>query len=331
MNNNMYWSPDKLLSYNFLFNYVIGERGNGKSFGAKKYGINKFLKTGKQFIYLRRYGSEIKEIKKAKEEFFKDLDKYFPDVEFAIEGDRIMANKKVCGYLAFLSISDNYKSIPFPDVELIIYDEFIIENIKVHHYLDDEVNKFLSFYDSIARTRDVRVLFLANSVTMNNPHFLYWDISQNGDKQFTQFKRIDSILEITNCKEYRKYRANTRFGKMVKNTSYGRYALDNKFLLDTNNFIAKKTGQCKYICTLYLESYKVGIWQNKEMLLFCSFDIQNNNINISMSLNSHDENTILGKSNYLVNQIKLCYLNGNLFFENQKVKGVMMSVLKTLI
>ena len=331
MNNSMYWSPDKLLSYNYLFNYVIGERGNGKSFGGKKYGINKFLKTGKQFIYLRRYGSELKKIKDSKEEFFKDLDKYFPDSKFDIKGDKMTINDKTFGYLAQLSISDNYKSVPFPDVDTIIYDEFIIENIKVHHYLDDEVNKFLSFYDSIARTRDVRVLFLANSVTMNNPHFLYWDISQNGDKQFTQFKRIDSILEITNCKEYRKYRANTRFGKMVKNTSYGRYALDNKFLLDTNNFIAKKTGQCKYICTLYLESYKVGIWQNKEMLLFCSFDIQNNNINISMSLNSHDENTILGKSNYLVNQIKLSYLNGNLFFENQKVKGVMMAVLKTLI
>ena len=67
------------------------------------------------------------------------------------------------------------------------------------------------------------------------------------------------------------------------------------------------------------------------MLLFCSFDIQNNNINISMSLNAHTENTILGKSNYLINEIKRSYLNGNLFFENQKVKGVMMSVLKTLI
>lgn len=331
MNNSMYWSPDKLLSYNYLFNYVIGERGNGKSFAAKKYGINKFLKTGKQFIYLRRYGSEIKKIKSSKEEFFKDLDKYFPNRKFDIQGDKMLIDGKVFGYLAFLSVSDNYKSIPFPDVDTIIYDEFIIENIKIHHYLDDEVNKFLSFYDSIARTRDIKVLFLANAVTMNNPHFLYWNISQNGNKQFSVFKEIDSILEITDCKQYKEFRANTRFGKMIKNTSYGRYALENKFLLDNNNFIEKKTGQCKYVCTLFLDSYKIGIWQNKDMLLFCSFDIQNNNINISMSLNAHTENTILGKSNYLINEIKRSYLNGNLFFENQKVKGVMMSVLKTLI
>ena len=168
MDDSMYWDANRILSYDMLFNYVIGERGNGKSFGAKKIGIKRFLKSGKQFIYLRRYDSEIK---KAKKKFFKDMDKYFPDNKFDVKGDELTIDGNTCGYLCTLSVSDNYKSVPYPDVDLIIFDEFIIENIKVHHYLDDEVNKFLSFYDSIGRTRDIKVLFLANAVTCSNPHF----------------------------------------------------------------------------------------------------------------------------------------------------------------
>ena len=51
----MYYDFSKLVSYNALLSFVIGERGVGKTFGAKKFVINDFLKNGNQFVYLRRY------------------------------------------------------------------------------------------------------------------------------------------------------------------------------------------------------------------------------------------------------------------------------------
>lgn len=40
----MYWNPNKTLSYNKLFNFIVGSRGGGKSFGAKDLCIRRFLK-----------------------------------------------------------------------------------------------------------------------------------------------------------------------------------------------------------------------------------------------------------------------------------------------
>lgn len=59
MNNNFWWTPDKALSYNALLNFIIGERGVGKSYGMKAFEVSHFLKTGHQFAYIRRYKQEL--------------------------------------------------------------------------------------------------------------------------------------------------------------------------------------------------------------------------------------------------------------------------------
>ena len=48
----MFYDYSKLLSYNALLNFVIGERGVGKSFGAKKFVITDYLKNGNEFVYI---------------------------------------------------------------------------------------------------------------------------------------------------------------------------------------------------------------------------------------------------------------------------------------
>ena len=53
----MYYDYDKISSYNATFNMIITNRGFGKTYGAKKRAINKFLKKDEQFIYVRRYKS----------------------------------------------------------------------------------------------------------------------------------------------------------------------------------------------------------------------------------------------------------------------------------
>ena len=55
----MYYDFSKLVSYNALLSFVIGERGVGKTFGAKKFVVNDSLKNGNQFVYLRRYKTEL--------------------------------------------------------------------------------------------------------------------------------------------------------------------------------------------------------------------------------------------------------------------------------
>ena len=67
---NIYTDISNVLTYNAILNFIIGERGVGKSYSSKKYVINHFLKTNKKFVYLRRYKTELKE---SVPKFFDDI------------------------------------------------------------------------------------------------------------------------------------------------------------------------------------------------------------------------------------------------------------------
>lgn len=138
---NMFWDISRPLSYNKLFNFIIGPRGAGKSYGAKKYVINRFKKTGGEFIYLRRYKPELQDIST----FFDDVLQEFPDDELKVKNKNFYCNGVLCGRAMVLSTSKIKKSVPMPKVDTIIFDEFIIDK-GVYHYLPDDVVYFLEFY-----------------------------------------------------------------------------------------------------------------------------------------------------------------------------------------
>ena len=78
-----WYNPNKTLTHNALFNFIIGNRSCGKSYGLKKRVIKNFLDKGQQFILLRRFKDELD---KSKEQYFDDvvLNKEFKaEVKFA--------------------------------------------------------------------------------------------------------------------------------------------------------------------------------------------------------------------------------------------------------
>ena len=69
-----YYNYDKIRSYNALMNIIMTNRGFGKTYGFKDMAIKNFLKNGKQFMYIRRYKTDIS--KEKIELFFSDILKY---------------------------------------------------------------------------------------------------------------------------------------------------------------------------------------------------------------------------------------------------------------
>ena len=49
----MFYSYDRIRSYNAKWNFIISNRGGGKTYGFKMMAIKNFLKNDKQFIYVR--------------------------------------------------------------------------------------------------------------------------------------------------------------------------------------------------------------------------------------------------------------------------------------
>ena len=84
--NDIWYLPYKLLSFDYLWNMIIGERGNGKTYSIKKLFIKKFIKTGEQFVWIRRYETEFDDF----DEFFSDIIKNneFPEHELTVKGKK---------------------------------------------------------------------------------------------------------------------------------------------------------------------------------------------------------------------------------------------------
>lgn len=94
-----FYDYHKILSYNCPVNILIGERGVGKSFGAKKYVIDQYAKKHSQFLYLRRYDNELKEIfqntKNSSKDFFDDIKSKYKGIELCAKNRKFYYNNEV--------------------------------------------------------------------------------------------------------------------------------------------------------------------------------------------------------------------------------------------
>ena len=326
MNNDIFFNINDTLSHNCLFNFLIGERGVGKSFQAKKFVFNHFLKTGKKFIYLRRYKDELKKGLYADKDpiFFKQLTKdIIKKNTWTVKNNTIYINDKICGYGIPLSTSNILKSATYEDVDTIIFDEFIIDKGN-YHYLQNEVIKFLEFYETVARLRDVRVIFLGNAITMSNPYFLYFNISLPYNTTFKKFNN-DILLCYIKNEKYREVKEKTRFGKLIKGTDYGLYAMNNQFLNDSKTFIKKRTNESVLKFIIIINKNFFGVWFDYKLnQIYISKNYDNNcKLKYACDEKSHDINYFkMNTTNISFKILKNSYNNGNLFFENQKIKNL---------
>lgn len=324
MNKNIWYSYDKVLSYNAMLNFIIGERGVGKSYGIKKIVINRFLKKGRKFIYLRRYDTELKKSLKDNE-FFKDIgnDPAFKDFNFSVKGDKFLIDNKVCGYAIPLSKASIYKSVPFPDVDMIIYDEFLIDNA-TYHYIQDEPEKLLDFMETVGRLRNIQVFLLGNSISLINPYFDYFNISLPYKTDIKTFKEGIILINYIKNEAYREVKRESRFGKLIDGTKYGSYAIDNEFLKDNNNFIKKKSSKSKFFFNLILNGHTYGVWldyNSNDMFISKHFN-PNHPVSITFNYKDHSENTIMLKSKSVFYQNLINhYEKGFLYFESQQIKS----------
>lgn len=328
-----YYDINKTLTYNCLFNFIIGSRGSGKTYAAKKRAVKLFLDKGLQFVYLRRFQDELNE---TAESYFNDiiLNNEFPNVEIKYHNGEYLINDQLAGYAMALTKAKDYKSISYPLVYFIIFDEFLIEDNGYSRYLKHEVKQFLNFYMSIDRYRGVTVFFLANSVSMINPYTLYFDLTLPYGSNI--YRRGDLLLELVQDKEFIEERKQTRFGKLIEGTDFAEYAIENKFVNDSKTFIKKKTGNAQYYFSFAYEGNEYGVWIDyKGGKMYVSENIDKScKISYSLTVEDHEPNTLLlsqlGKSPYFktfIDNFKM----GNVYFESQKIKNMCMSAMRLCI
>ena len=318
--------------------FCIGERGVGKTFNAKVAVMKKFLKTGEQFIYLRRYKTELDT---ALATFWSDLQAngYFEDYDLKIKKSKMLTeftcNGKTCGYAVPLSTANILKSTAFPKVKTIIFDEFILDGASgTYRYLKNEVTMMLDVIETVGRLRDVQVLFLGNALSIVNPYFTYFDLDLPYTGEFRTFKDGAIVVNYIRNLKYREAKKNSRFGKLIDNTDYGRYAIDNQMLRDNKYFIAKKPTTAVFWGVLVINGKEIGMWNGRDGYLYLSHKFDPNTVHrFACDYNDHSESTIFlnARENYY---LKLCvrsYKQGLLKFEDQKIKGNIIPLLNKCV
>lgn len=175
-----YYSLAKILKKKAQYNIIFGERSNGKSYAVKKKVLEDFRDRGAQFVYIRRFESDISNAL---------ANRYFADVPVTeIFGENynviyVWANKifialldgekkknvKCVGFTLALSLAQRYSSTAYPNVENIILEECVALD---GNYLPNELFLFTHIISTIARRRDNVVCWLiCNAISRMSP---YW-------------------------------------------------------------------------------------------------------------------------------------------------------------
>ena len=337
IDNSIFLDFNKILSYGSFLTFCLAERGVGKSYGAKKFIVNHFKRTGKQTVYVRRYNKELNEatMKKGTPIFFNQVKNEFPNDTLTNNKEILYCNKQICGFAVALSTANILKSSTFENVDTIIYDEFVIDK-GCYHYLQNEVTQTFELIETIFRLRNGRVLFLGNAISITNPYFIELNLSLPYNSEYKIFKKDDKgnpLITVYYGKNlsYREAKKSTRFGQLIDGTNYGKYAIDNEFLRDSKAFIGKKTKDSKFYFTLKHNNKNIGCWIDYKLgKMFLSYDYDPN-CPITFSLNSedHNEDTILikARTSTFFRAIIDYYRSANLYFENQQIKNQIMSVI----
>ena len=94
MESNIFYNYDRVISYNAFLNFLIGERGVGKTFGASEFVTRQFIKKGHEFVYLRRYKTDLE---KGRKKFFSALinENKFPDNKLEVKGNTRLLPLKI--------------------------------------------------------------------------------------------------------------------------------------------------------------------------------------------------------------------------------------------
>lgn len=322
MKKELYYNPNKMLSFNRILNMVVGGRGIGKTRSMKVYCVRRFIKYGEECLFLRRYKDDLKNIGT----FFDDIREEFPDHVLEVKNKKFYVDGKYMGFAYPLSMYQRLKSSSFPNVKTIIYDEFIKEKDNTR-YLDNEPYALLSVMDSIFRNRDgtERVICLGNAISITNPLFVFFKLFPDITKRYNP---TDSILvELPESKDFSIERSKTRFGQLIKPTTYGSMALDNEFIGDSKTFIEKRTKESRFKFAVVYQGMTMGVWvDTKQTIMYLSNDYDPSTKNIyALTTDDMKDNLVLvrgWRNNYHLSKMVGAFTHAMLRFENQILRNV---------
>lgn len=340
-----YYTAKPLLDKNALTSMCLSDRSDGKTLNIKTRGFENYLKDKSQFVYLRRWKSEITQ--EMYEKFYFELQDKVVSNEFVGEENikeiinyEFMGTKNGCYtrkkgdkqwdlicYFVPLTMAGKRKStFNVRRITSIEYDEFVPLDGR---YIKSEMNLLMEFYKSIDRDRDkTRLNIFGNKIDPFNPFFDYFDIHMGIQKQRIKMYKDDTIaIEIYENKEHREIRNKSRFSTMIKGTKYEDYN-NGGILNDKVSKIASPQGGC-YFSSFMTELGEGCIYTRNDCVFVTANKRKDGNIIVDKIYNTGRKEYMCTFGN-LPNFFKQAYKQGNLYYDSKKTEHIFEPLLNKI-
>ena len=320
---SIYWNVNNIITKQRHINFILGERGVGKTFTTLEWCVNRALKYGEEFVYMRRYESELNTVK----DLLSPLSKYsekFKDCIFTVKGNEFFCDGKRIGHWIALSTSNHLKGTAFPDVKYLIYDEFLAE-AGVTRELKKEMHKFYNVLETLFRNRDFMVFMLANTTSFQCCYRTEMNLNLPFDgNEFWYHKKKSILVQLVHNEPYREAKMASPLGKIIEGTTYAEYAVKNNFYIDSYSFVKKRSGTHHEILNFVYKNKKYGLYvsrKEKSMVIDIS---RSSNLDFQIrDFDMTDEGVkLLSKSSHPVFRYMRNYYDvSQLFYQNLDIKS----------
>jgi len=314
-----------ILDFNMTFNFIIGARGVGKTYGF----LDEARKNHAPFVLMRRTQSQADIINKPDFSPFKPICRdYHIEIESESAGKYsarfFMDDQTIC-YTCALSTIANMRSIDMSNADILIYDEFIPE--RHERPIKGEGAAFLNAYETINRNRELEnkpaltVVCMANAFDIANPIFLELGLvgvaqkmKEKGQELYINKERSILVCMPQSLK-IRERKNKTALYKLTKGSQFEKMALNNDFIYNpTDNIKPQNLKEYKPMVTVG----EITIYKHKSKTAYYVCELRSGNPP-TFKTDEIELKRYIKAYGYLLNRQ---YLNNNIKFENMLTKSL---------
>lgn len=260
-----YLNPNRYFGLPYAFYILIGGRGIGKTTGIDWHCAMDWIKNDSEFVYVRRYKTELSKSKDI-------LDKFFPGVTtrgIGKGGFEYVWNGKRIGFGVTLAVQSTFKSgVDFSKVKTMVYDEAILKRDGNLRYLSDEITELFELISTVFRDRTgYRVFIMGNNMDIFNPYFEYFGVP-NFDTQYIDKERGLYCEKCPDKEAFMKKQRETPLYKLTKGTAYGKYHYENEVLVTEGGNISNKGDDDAFFFRLVYNDKTINFYFHGEHELF---------------------------------------------------------------
>lgn len=318
---------NRFYSYSHCNTFMLtGGRGIGKTTGLDIKVVKNWINYDEEFVYIRRYVSEIKKSKSL-------LDKIIPNVTIRGMGDGVfefMWNKQRIGFAIALSVQQSVKSgVDFSKVTTSIYDEAILKRGGTYRYLQDEVHEYFELMSTIFRDRtNYKMYLLGNNADMFNPYNSYFKVPRLSKENniYVDKDRGLYVEHMPTKKELLEKEKDTPLYRLTQGTNYSKYHYDNEVITTGMGKIDVKNKNAYLLFRIVYNDITLNIYEHNTYDIFVEIRnkiIKDNKTFVIMENNKPNYMYIkLFRQSPICKYMVECFYNNDIYYEDDKAVGV---------